>query len=343
MGSIETNCNITMRDVGNSAQIASKSVWVYGDTLLAIPNEDDSRMLTNTQSSTYDTDAGDGLHGFEEQVDDVGAPLQFLQFTEEEAAFNEAHWGDSCSEEPCNTRWALWPGTIVVDSEKARAYFFYGKVYVGEGHFNFDCKGRSIAVWKTDEESGPKRQIFNRVEGYPTLMFSQDEPRFGSAAVVVNERVYVYGCSLGEGILTKPCKLARVSIDHILDRDAWEYYQEDGTWSKQMDSMGTVMHGNNFMSVLYNDYLGSYLAIYSEPLKNHIMIRTARSPEGPWSAARKVWTSADPQPSGWIYDALAHPEYSSPDDRQIYVTHSLPTGVFKSDMKLLLVELTLEP
>ncbi len=165
-GSIETNCDIMMRDIGYSAEIAGKSVWLYGDTFLEVPNEHDSRLLTNTKSSTYDTDAGDGLYGFEEELDDVGAPRQFIPFTEEEAAFNEAHAGERCREAPCRARWALWPGTIIVDSQREQTYLFYGKFYVEEGKFNFHCKGRSIAVWNTGEEGSPRRVIFDRVEGY---------------------------------------------------------------------------------------------------------------------------------------------------------------------------------
>ena len=343
LGPIETNCDIRMRDGGYSARINEKSVWVYGDTFLTFPNEDNQRLLANSRSSTLDEDAGDGLYGFEENLDAVGAPLQFIPFTEDEIAFNEAHHGEACSEEPCETRWAIWPGTIIVDEEKGLAYIFYGKFHAGKGEFNFECKGRSIAVWKTREDNAPERIVFNEVENFPTLLFSHDEPRFGSAAVVVDQLAYIYGCSLDRSSMTKPCHLARVPIESILDKDKWSYYRSDGSWSSQMEDLSPVFNGNNMMSVFYNAYLDSYVAIYTEPLENHIMVRVAPRPEGPWSRPRVVWTSEEPRPSGWIYDALAHPEYSHLDDRLIYVTHSLKTGEFTSEMRLLELELTLDP
>jgi hypothetical protein len=332
-----------MRDGGFSAVVNNRSVWVYGDTFLAFPNEDNKRLLTNSQSSTSDEDAGDGLYGFEENLDDVGAPVQFIPFTEDEISFNEAHEGEACTETPCEARWAIWPGTIIVDEKKGLAYLFYGKFYAEKGEFNFECKGRSVAIWDTRDGTTPKRIAFNAVEGFPTLLFSQDEPRFGSAAVIVNNVAYVYGCSLDRSSMTKPCHLARVRLEGILDKDQWTYYQSDGTWSGQMEGLDPVFNGNNMMSVFYNTYLDSYVAIYTEPLENHIMMRVAPRPEGPWSSPRLLWTAEASRPSGWIYDALAHPEYSSLDDRLIYVTHSLKTGEFAAEMRLLALELRLDP
>ncbi len=338
MGAIESNPDIRMRDVGFSAVIDDRSVWVFGDTFLAYPNENDNPFLTNSKSSTLDRDAGDGLFGFEEDLDDVGAVSQFIPFTTEENAFNDAHKGQYCIQDPCKARWAIWPASIVVDNEKGLAYFFYGKIYAEEGWFNFHGKGRSIAVQRFREESAPRRIVFDEVENFPTLMFSEEEPKFGSATVEVERMVYVYGCSLDRDTLTKPCHLARVPIERILDKASWTYYQSSGTWSADADGMRSVFDGNNMMSVFFNSYLGSYVAIYTEPLKDHIMLRVAARPEGPWSSPRRVWTAPKPKPKGWIYDALAHPEFSIHDQRRIYVTYTLPVNEFES--KLMLLELT---
>lgn len=83
-----------------SAMINGRSVWLFGDTFLVLPNADNHRTLSNSSSSTFDMDAGDGIFGFEESVDDVGAPLNFFPFTEEESAFNRAHQVNTVAKSP---------------------------------------------------------------------------------------------------------------------------------------------------------------------------------------------------------------------------------------------------
>jgi hypothetical protein len=339
LGPIEFNPAIRMRDVGYSAMFEGQSSWIFGDTFLMFANADNQSMLSNSWSYTYDIDAGDGLAGFQEQVDEVGAPVPFFPLTEQEMDFNLAHAGDSCTEEPCNTRWSIWPGTIVLDEVKSLAYAFYHKVLVQKGDFNFRHVGHSIAVWK-EFADGAQRPVFGYSEEYPTLFFTEDRDGFGSAAVLVDRQLYVYGCELLLEELVKPCRLARVPLADILDRNAWSFYAGDGRWSPELGDAVTVFHGNNMLSVFYNAYIGLYIAVYSQPMDTRVMLRTAPSPVGPWSEPVEVFTAETPvSASGWIYDALAHPEYSEGDGRIIYITYSRQTGPMRSEMRQVAVEL----
>jgi hypothetical protein len=339
LGAVESSSLVLMRDCGFSAIFQGKSVWVFGDTFLEYANVDDRRLLCNSWSSTYDLDAGDGIAGFEESVDEVGAPLELFPLTEEEELYNKIHKSEFCAQEPCNAHWAIWPGSIVVDNKKGWAYVFYRKVHVEHGQFNFYHVGHSIAIWK-NYSSPAERPIFEYVEGYPTLFFSEGEDGFGSAAMLLGKMVYVYGCELEEGGLVKPCHLGRVPIASILDRSAWSFYDGTGNWSPQVSQAVNIFDGNDMMSVFHDSYIDRYVAIYSQPMDTRVMIRTAVNPEGPWSNPMELFTALAPDNDvGWVYDALAHPEFSQDFGRIIYVTYSRQTGHLAAEMRLVAVEL----
>jgi len=335
-GVLETNSRITARDGGYSAVFGGNSVWLYGDTFLNTPNQDGYSLISNTWSYTPDLDASDGITNFEERVDSVSAPAEFFPLTTEEKEFNDLHKGEICMETPCNARWALWPGAMVVDSANNWAYIFYNKIYAEPGDFNFQTVGQSVAVWK-DFGAVPERPLFNRVTGHPTLAFAASEPAFGSAAWVVDTTVYVYGCDITN--LVKPCRLARVPIAEVLNLAAWEYYAGNGNWSSRLNDATPVFNGNDIMSVFYSDYLQCYVAVYSQPIDTKTMLRTAPSPEGPWSRAIKLFDAQAPINNGWVYDALVHPEYTSLNGRTIYVTYSRMTALFTSEVRLVAVEI----
>ena len=170
--------------------------------------------------------------------------------------------------------------------------------------------------------------------------FAEDRDGFGSAAVLVGEDLYVYGCEMLAGDIVKPCRLARVLLADILDREAWAFYAGDGDWSADIGDAAVVFYGNNMMSVFYNEYIGQYMTIYSQPMDTRVVLRTAPSPAGPWSEPLDVFI-AEPAVSskGWIYDALAHPQYAEGGGQTIYITYTRQTGPAASEMRQIAVVL----
>ena len=68
----------------------------------------------------------------------------------------------------------------------------------------------------------------------------------------------------------------------VLDPRSYEYYA-DGRWVSDIAQARAVMPGPaSEMSVMWNDYLGAYVAMYSSGL-SPVIIRTAARPEGPGS------------------------------------------------------------
>jgi hypothetical protein len=339
LGTIPTNPGILGRDGAVSTAFQGRSVWLYGDTFLANPNADGRGLISDSWSFTDDFNAQDGITGFQERLDPSGAPGMILVETPAEYAFNEAHNGNPCQVEPCGARWALWPSSIVTDTFNNRALVFYMVVSALPGSFNFQGVGNSVAVWN-DFSQQPQRPICSPpiVPDHPDLMFDQNQPNFGSAALIHGGVLYIYGCGIPSNGSDKGCRLAKVDPANVLNGGAWTFYAGNGNWSPQLNEATSVMPDVNILSVSWNDYLQQYVAVYSQLLSDDVMIRTAPNPEGPWSGAGTLFT-ADRPASGNVYDARSHSEYDLNGGQKIFVTYSRGTGAFSSEVRLVSVAL----
>jgi hypothetical protein len=126
----------------------------------------------------------------------------------------------------------------------------------------------------------------------------------------------------------------------VLDRSAWTFFAGNGNWSAQIGDAVSVFSGNDILNISWNPFLQRYLAVYSAPFSQDVMMRTSPNSEGPWSGEVKVFTAMPPA-SGAIpvHDAMAHPEYNGNGGSTIYVTYSRSTGTFSSEVRLVSVEL----
>jgi hypothetical protein len=340
LGAIPTNPDILGRDGGYSALFQGESVWIYGDTFLAHPNAENFTLISDSWSYTSDLTAENGISGFKEQLDSVGAPTMVLPETAAEQAFNAAHNVNNCQQQPCGARWALWPASIVVDPATGQALVFYGLVYAVPGSFNFSQIGSSVATWQ-NLEATPQRPTLNPpvVADHPDLLFNANEPTFGSASLISAGMLYVYGCEIPSSSTDKGCRLAKVAPANVQNRGAWTYYAGSGNWSSQLADAVPVFNGDGILSVAWNNYLQQYIAVFSEPFSQNVLMRTAPSPEGPWSVAVVAFMAMQPA-SGNVYDAHAHPEYDADGGQTIYVSYSRSAPApFTSEVRLVEVQL----
>ena len=217
---------------------------------------------------------------------------------------------------------------MVVDPVSGHALIFYSLVSAQPGNFNVQGLGNSIAVWQNLQQQ-PQRPTLNPpiVAGHPDLLFTQNEPGFGTAPLIAGGMLYVYGCSLTNSGTDKGCRLGRVSPTNALNRSAWTFYTGDGNWSSQDANAISVFTADSIASVAWNTYLQRYVAVYRAPFANNVMMRTATAPEGPWFSEIVAFTAVPPT-SGNVYDALAHPEYDQNDGQIINVSYSRTTGAF---------------
>jgi len=339
LGTIPTNPDILGRDGAYSAAFQGYSVWLYGDTFLANPNAEGFTLISDSWSFTSDINAQDGITGFQERLDSVGAPTMILVETPEEQAFNAAHNGNPCTEPPCGARWALWPSSVVTDTSVNQALVFYMVAYAQPGSFNFQSFGNSVALWQ-DIQQLPQRPTLNPpvVPEHPDLMFNQDEPNFGTAAFISGGMLYVYGCGTPSNGNDKGCRLARVDPASAQDRNSWTSYAGSGKWSSQLSDAISVFTGSSIMSVSWNSFLQQYVAVYSPPFSQDVEMRTAPNPEGPWSKEVTAFVAMQPV-SGNVYDAHAHSEYDVNGGETIFVTYSRSTGNFASEVRLVSVQM----
>ncbi len=333
-GVVPQSASIQGRDGGQSALLFGRSVWTFGDTVLNMADEDGRNWHHNSVSWSEDLTASDGLDGFVEPADSVGAPAHLIAPTAEEEAFNEAHWDDGDCEEPCGARWAVWPGSPVWDEAHQRAILFYGLIYAEPGDFNFEGRGASIAIW-SDPEGSPSRPEIGRVPDHPDLLWAQDEGEWGNASAIEGDHLYTFSCP--QDGFGRPCGLARVALDRLLDPEAWRFWTGAG-WGAAMEEVEPLFDGAPIMSLSYNAYLSRWLVIYSPSLSADIVARAAPALTGPWSKETVLYTpdGADEDP----YDAVHHPELSEDGGRVEYLSWSRSTGEgwFGTEFALLRVE-----
>lgn len=339
MGAISTNPDILGRDGAYSAFFQGYSVWLYGDTFLANANADGFSLISDSWSYTTDLNAQDGIRGFQERLDSSGAPSMILTLTPDELAFNLVHSGNPCQQQPCGERWALWPASIVTDPTSNQALVFYMAVSAQPGNFNFQAVGNSVALWQSFQQT-PQRPTFNPpiVPNHADLMFNDSQPNFGTASLIRTGTLYVYGCGTPTNGADKGCRLAKVSSAKAQNLNAWTFYSGNGNWSPQINDAVSVFTGSSIMSVAWNSYLQLYIAVYSPPFSQNVMIRTSPNPEGPWSGELVAFVAMQPV-SGNVYDAHAHSEYDLNGGQTIFVTYSRSTGTFTSEVRLVSVTL----
>ena len=339
LGPIPTNTDIIGRDGAYSGLFQGYSVWLYGDTFLASPNAEGRTLISDSWSYTSDLSAQGGITGFQERLDSAKAPSMILQETPAEQSYNQAHNGNPCQVQPCGARWALWPASLAVDPASNQAFVFYMVVYAQPGAFNFQGYGTSVAVWPAFQ-SLPQRPTLSPpiVADHPDLMFGQSDPSFGTSAFVSNGTLYVYGCQITNDGADEGCRLGKVPPASAQVRSAWQFYAGNGNWSSRVSDAVSVFTGSSIASVSWNSFLQRYVAVYSKPFSQDVMLRTAVNPEGPWSREIIAFTAMQPF-QGNVYDAHAHSEYDANGGQTIYVTYSRATGGFSSEVRLVAVQL----
>ena len=340
LGVIPTNPDILGRDGAYSALFQGNSVWIYGDTFIAKADAQNRTLLSDSWSFTADLSAQSGLSGFQERLDSTGAPTMILAETAAEQTFNQAHNVNNCQAQPCGARWALWPGAIVVNPADNSALVFYSVVSAQPGAFNFQGIGTSVATWQSLQQQ-PQRPTLSPpiVANHPDLLFTQDEPGFGSAAFVNNGMLYVYGCGNATNGADKGCRLGRVDPSSAQDRTKWTFYAGNGNWSPKVSDAVSVFTGDDILSVSWNSFLQRYVAVYSAVFSQNVMIRTSANPEGPWSGESVAFVAMPPS-SGNVFDAHAHSEYDLNGGQTIFVSYSRSTPApFSSEVRLVSVTL----
>ncbi len=339
IGTLQQSSRVVGRDGPASALVWAHELWTFGDTFLSLDNAEGTNFVSNTFATSANqlSSTNAGSLSLADRLDDAGAPDQLLQPTPGEEAYDLAHRSlpdGGCTQSPCGGRWATWPATTVFDpTDGGTALTFYTLITAAPGAFNFSGVGQSIAVW-TDFDAFPARPEPGRCPQSPTLLFCVDEPPFGIFATEVDGGLFAFGCP--QSGLSFPCQLATVPFAQALDRSAWSYWDGKG-WSSDLSTAQPVFEGASIGGLFFDAHLRAWLAIYSRPLSNVVVFRTAPALTGPWSDESSLFVPDLKGSSGPTYDARPHPELSEGDGQVIYVTFSRSTGLFSSEIALVRV------
>jgi hypothetical protein len=105
-----------------------------------------------------------------------------------------------------------------------------------------------------------------------------------------------------------------------------------------------VFTGNWVMTVRWNAHINGWLAVYSEPLTNVVMARSAPELTGPWSEQVALFKTPAPAGGGWTIDAVLHDEYTENGGQTLYVSYSRPnrsSGPFGAEIAWVRVDIAL--
>ena len=306
------------RDGGQGGVLGGRLLWTFGDTFLTATNPLD---MSNVLSATAAwSDPGDPL-ALVQPIDEDGFPAQFIPYTADELAANQA--------DPLNG-WALWPGGMF-DTGAADGLVVFQRIKRTDGS-GFDSMGIGTARIAVDATVAVRD---------PTDLFAPPEPQFMPGSVV-DGHVLAFACA-GAGFLEVHCKLARAPLAQAGERAAYEFH--DGlAWQPDITLAADVLtQFSGPPSISRNPHLQRYLAVCGELLASTIELRTADDVAGPWSDPVTIEIGAEYlgplDPQAFNYIIREHPELAAPDGQQIVLSYSRPTEPFRGDVRLLRVTL----
>lgn len=291
IGPLSMPAVVTGRDGGSAAMVGGRMLWAFDDTLMTVFGADGFSY----RSATAGWATGASTH-LAEALDTNGAPYQLVPYTAAELAYNRAHGPDD--------RYAMWPNAVVATGPDSALIFFAYLEVLPNG--DYDSLGSGVAQLRGGQTVAVRS---------PELLFANPEPAFQVGSIVVDGDLYLYDCSSGSS-----CPVGRAPLAQATNHDAWQAWTGT-TWSSDLTAAVPVMTGPpGQLSVSWNAYLNSYLAVYSVGLSNEVDFRTAPRPEGPWSTPTYLFTGRH----GWNtnYAAQEHPELARDGGRTLVVSYA---------------------
>ena len=311
LGTVSKPPSVTARDGGETTLVGGKILWTFGDTIFNPASVDGTNLRSNTAALANPA----SLLVVSEPVDANGAPYQALPFTAAEQAYNDS------TNNP-NDRIALWIGGLVPD-RNGSALCFYSKLFV-KGALSFPPIGIGTAHFAPGSTTGVRD---------PKLLFTATEPRF-VRALLYKDKIYLYG-NLNNGDPTLPFGVARASsLAKAAKRSAYRFWN-GSQWSADINTTAKIFDWiPGQVSVSYNAYLKSFIAVHSGVFSNKVFIRTASRPQGPWSQPQELFTGLPPASGSTNYAGQEHPELAKSGGKTICVSYYRPTGFLHGELRL---------
>ncbi|KAK4168204.1 hypothetical protein QBC43DRAFT_341499 [Cladorrhinum sp. PSN259] len=304
LGHQQANNSCSLRDLGFTGKLAGKWYAVYGDTLWAAPGvtdvfdetpgfhgivRDSLSLMTDDPLTVVDLH----LNGDEP----VAHQLQFVPFHEGWGETNEYGFG----------------GTSIceVDAEGG-----IGVVYYLVNANEAGLVGAGVGKIEVLNDTPTVTERFG-LGGY--WWDANTTARYGDVMAYRDEwssHIYIWGgppnyvTFWGDKAYSY---LARVKAKDAFELSEYEYWwgRKQG-WKREVLSTFTpetaALWGTGQGQITWNAYYKCYIMVHTSTFGSTIMLRTALSPEGPWTPDIEVFTAAPIVDGGLdVYAGVAHP------------------------------------
>jgi hypothetical protein len=217
-------------------------------------------------------------------------------------------------------------------------YLFVQEIeWINDSTWGFRCSGNWLAfiqnpdavpaLWKISMHKLP----FNRLANGRDVVL-------GCEILHTDNFIYIYGYSNRTNLtVSKNQVVARATEMNFGNSDSWEFYS-NGTWTKDFDKISSIFSGaGSEGSVSWQPFLKKLVFVYSEGIWGTILMRTADSPEGPWSTPMKLYQCPEIKisPHVFCYAAKGHPELSATNELLIsYAANSENLSEVLNDSRL---------
>lgn len=336
IGAVAKPSPILGRDLGISAVSGdgTQVLWIFGDTFWAgptavNPTNDDAFRYTTAAIGTTAAAPG-SMTTLTHQFDANGAPLEFVTpQLPKVGTVRFPFWPDSVFPHPTGTGWIVYYQRV--RHETTASPYFPG--YINVHVFAPD------AVFVADVSKG-----------------SHTFSRTGNEVQVMDWTGMSSGCCLGQdGFIYLFTQTWLATIQHYCARvphasyktpTAYEYWTGSG-WSTDKNLRKPVVMGGpgydglagmGGITVTWNPYLGKYLMVHTHAKipADHLCLRTATNPQGPYSEPTKLLTPTDPAAVGYgIYTAREHKWAQQSGGQVIFTSHWRASPSFLSgELKL---------
>jgi len=204
----------------------------------------------------------------------------------------------------------------------------------GDGVFNFKMLGGALAVisnplahpsqWKISQAVNPH----SRRSGTDDISWATALYHSGREGPGEPGTLYIYGIRDVKG-LNKQVVLARAPAARADDFSTWRFFTGKGWSAKSSDAVkitGEAVNEHTVESVSYGGRKKLVLVESQPVFGEHVLVRTAANPEGPWSGLRKIFlvrNLENGKHKRFTYAGKGHAHLSAPGELLIsYVINS---------------------
>jgi len=328
---------LVSRDSCTSTRIDGRAFWTCRDTQQYNAQTGQALTTVNTNSASWSTSLM------------FGPEIQMATKLGAGSTGNNAllamYGGDASSQTPyypvlsdecpstgfCSdgTRWAVWPDTAPMIASTAYDGTTIAYTWIPRSHLSgltLLNSPVSYTLYKTIYTTSDNSNALPTVSVVDEQFWAAGEIGYGDYGNVVKDgNAYLYGQTS-----SRTTALARVKTSEIENKSAYEYYV-NGAWTTTKPAMhdagiaianaGAGGQGTFYWSAYFNAYV--WIGGTEFPGAD-FFITTAPSPEGPWTATKKIYSGESGNYNGiGAYSCVAHPALLPSDDASengIYLT-----------------------